>query len=597
MYKGDAVPYVPPPLLDQVASGQLARLAPATIGHSDPPEGDALSPSGAAATGRSLRRLLKHVLPPAFLVVGVVMIVGAGFGLADAMTDGEITNEDLVRLVIIGFGALTIAAPAWSMFSSIRGGRGLATLVSRLGKLLLSLPRRLRPPASASALAAPHVLLDQMTAAELSRVAPPGLGRRGVREAATRKGWQNTQMISWLLLLVTLIGVLTVVGGMLLLEAVQSLLDGDSLKPAILIRLVGGALSAVGVIALVRTLVSSLTNRKRRKRANILKRLSRYLLRLFDSGVRASQTFASALFGNLGAFSPAVVGLGIGRLAVATLAVGALGFVPLFTSVNVLGLTGSDGPSAVAGVVASPAPETQTASPTRAGSPTPRRTATPTPTRGATDTAPPSATLDISTAPPTAAPITITPPPSTPGSIVVDPPNYCNFDLGIPAPSGTTADYSDFAGQLSQVTNNYRAGLGLAPLAVDSQLVAAAQQHAEFVLPRRWWDPYQVDRRIHCDLVPRDELNRVHEAGYPLDRGPLVGENVAWGDVHPNFPAERAFEFICGPRDAAGHCTLNEDPALMQDIDGNPVNFVKTGLVCLQRPDSQQFTCVQVLAE
>ena len=211
------------------------------------------------------------------------------------------------------------------------------------------------------------------------------------------------------------------------------------------------------------------------------------------------------------------------------------------------------------------------ASPTPTSAPTPTPTATPEPK--VTPTLAPSP----SPAPiPTSADPQPTPEvrPTVPGGTVILPPStWCEPESV--ALSGTATEDPSLATALVAKTNQYRASKGLTSLISDGRLLAAARDHAKFVVLSRWWTAHAGDVTIHCDADGWDQAERAVQAGYPIV---YVGENVAWGSV--GRPTDEILADIV----ASG-----EDPA--------DSRFHYVGLACYTRSDLNEYACVQVMAE
>lgn len=83
-----------------------------------------------------------------------------------------------------------------------------------------------------------------------------------------------------------------------------------------------------------------------------------------------------------------------------------------------------------------------------------------------------------------------------------------------PTPSPIPASTRD---QELDSHNRYRAQAGLPPLAINAQLQAAAQAHADFMA--------RVGKMAHQGIGDGDMATRLHAAGYLYGR---AGENIAW---------------------------------------------------------------------
>lgn len=236
----------------------------------------------------------------------------------------------------------------------------------------------------------------------------------------------------------------------------------------------------------------------------------------------------------------------------------------------------------VAGFMSTPATSTPTPTPAPTAMVTAPPSPSPTPTLTPIQT-PASPTTPAPTPPPP-------PPPSSTPALILEPASQCTPSAAGPL-TGDAVEDATLADQLTVLTNGRRAERGLPDFVPDASLLAAARQHAQFVLGSRWW----LDRGgslIHCQPDGSDMYWRARCAGpppwhvadavrygtVPCDGYPpaYVGENVAYGTVG-RLPQQVFADMLTG-----------EDPAKPE--------FVAMGLACYVRSDVEEYVCVQLMA-
>lgn len=307
-----AAPPRSPPPLDQVSAQQLIRLA------AERPAASAVAPATTAARkarrGASFFSRNRSVLVKlAFLPMSGFLLTGLVVGVTDVASEGSFGAGDALRLGLMALAAASFGGQLFGLRRLLPGAAHAAV----------------EPPPT------PPLLLDQVSAQALSRLAPPRLGRTRAGALLQARGRRALDAASWLALVasVLIIAVALTAGraaGML------PVLSGEAEFGVSLFLQVGFIfLAAGGAVLLGLTGIRGLRDRRRRRRGRLLKRLLRYLLHLFDRGKSALQRAGGVLAGE----GSAAARLGLGAVLTATVLAAA--FVPLQAGDTAQGRDGS----------------------------------------------------------------------------------------------------------------------------------------------------------------------------------------------------------------------------------------------------------------
>jgi hypothetical protein len=265
-----------PPLLDQVSAQQLARLAAARwpTGGS-PGRSPRRQRAGARLTG-PIRRLVLSLLMLAFsgLIVGSM-----AYGASGAIGREEgLGWQDGLRLCLIALLSLVFLG---QLLGLVRYLPGSSWLASNLRRHLRAGPPPPEPP-----------LLDQVSARQLLRLAPPDFGAARQTAVVAARGRRFADVASWaLMVLIVLVLAATTAFGSAL--GTWSALSGGTSGLPLALALLFTALASLVLVFLFLTGVRGLRDRRQRRRGRLLRRLLRFLLRLFDSGRRGVADAAS----------------------------------------------------------------------------------------------------------------------------------------------------------------------------------------------------------------------------------------------------------------------------------------------------------------
>jgi hypothetical protein len=391
-------PFLP---LDQVSTGGLVRVAKSRNADAPDPQGERVRVGEGRNAGR-FKRVLKAILAPGFLLIGIVTIAMAIYGFISVLSDDDgLSARDILRLGLVALVSLLVLAQVVNTLSSSAWFR---RAFSRGQELYESGPTR-------------ALLLGKLTDEEMISAAPADLGRSSLLHSAAASGRRGTSSGLWKLLILGLLAFCAFSLFGLLAALVYTLAGGDLLGLGFALQLVLTLVSA-GVLALLaRAAVRALS--QHRMRSRLLQRALRYLS-------RAPGQVASSV----DRLVPTSLPLRFGEAIAAMLAVIMLGLAPA-----ILADDEDDGVSSVAAATATQgevATESETSTPTPTPTPecVPTVTVTPTPSPAATPTPTPTAVENEDTCVP--GPTAEDVPASTPGP---DPGPTRRDQPGQPAPT------------------------------------------------------------------------------------------------------------------------------------------------------------------
>jgi hypothetical protein len=263
---GDLPPYRPV-LLDQTGATALSRFA---AERADAGAATERSPRHQQAGGPSALGKAKRVLLPLGMAgFGALVTAGMAFGAIVSATDADgITRGDAFRICVIAVLSLMFLA---QMAAVLRLMPGASWVAARL--------RSNKPPPPPP----PQPLLDQVTATALSRSVPEDLGTLSMAERLRSRGRRFTDLGSWALLVIVAVGFMLFIVAGNALGMFTGFWHGH-FGIGSLIQIAFLLLTAFGAFMLSTMGLRGFGQRRLRRRGRLLKRMLRYLLRLFDSG-------------------------------------------------------------------------------------------------------------------------------------------------------------------------------------------------------------------------------------------------------------------------------------------------------------------------
>jgi MFS family permease len=325
------LPAYRPLLLDQAGAAALSRLASERVADA----AQERSPRQQKARGPSLLgRAKRIVLPLGMLAFGGLVTAGMAFGAVISASDGDgLTRTDALRIAVIALLSLMFLGQLLAMLRMLPGAGWVAA-------------RFARPPPPPP----PQPLLDQVTATVLTRIAPEDLGVLSRAGRLRSRGRRLADLGSWVALVAVALGAMLFIAAGSVLGAWSAFWQGGY-GIGSLIQIAFLLLAGFGVLMVSKLGLGGLGQRRLRRRRRLLKRMLRYLLRLFDSGRRWAgeavgvagsgaatgyMRHPTSAFERLSHLSP----LQFGRALVLTAVVAGLAFYPLFAHDGTAGASG-----------------------------------------------------------------------------------------------------------------------------------------------------------------------------------------------------------------------------------------------------------------